>query len=137
MVCLLGRCPKYRRKVIGGRADQRLKEIIAKAVDKKGAWFDSETMLDHAHLLVEVDPRFRVHELSEDHLLREKFPGCTSSRHGGWCAVVGARTLRRDAEGPPCGTPVWSGAMSIAGGCGRIMGPGLTSGPRTRLSTCG
>jgi REP-associated tyrosine transposase len=30
-------CPKYRRRVIGGRMGQRLKEIIAEVVEEKGA----------------------------------------------------------------------------------------------------
>jgi len=30
--------PKYRRKVIGGEMEVRLKEIIAEVVAEKGAW---------------------------------------------------------------------------------------------------
>ena len=29
-------CPKYRRKVIGGRMEQRLREIIVEVVEEKG-----------------------------------------------------------------------------------------------------
>jgi len=69
-------CPKYRRKVIGGvlpegdrRPDgQRLKEVIveliAEVIAEKGAWLiELETMPDHVHLLVEVDPQLGVHKL--------------------------------------------------------------------------
>ncbi len=57
-------CPKYRRKVIGGPMEQRLKEIIAEVISEKGAWLiELETMADQVHLLVEVDPQFGVHKL--------------------------------------------------------------------------
>ena len=74
-------CPKYRRKVIGGRMEQRLKEIIVEVIDEKGAWLiELETMPDHVHLLVEVDPQFGVHKLVKaikgrsSRLLRQEFP---------------------------------------------------------------
>ncbi len=39
--------------------EQRLKQIIAEVVEEKGAWLvELETMPDHVHLLVEVDPQF-------------------------------------------------------------------------------
>jgi putative transposase len=57
-------CPKYRRRVIGGRMEARLKEIIAEVIGEKGAWvIELETMPDHVHLLVEVDPQYAVHKL--------------------------------------------------------------------------
>ena len=74
-------CPKYRRRVIGGRMEQRLKEIIAEVVEERGAWLiELETMPDHVHLLVEVDPQLGVHKLVKaikgrsSGLLREEFP---------------------------------------------------------------
>jgi REP element-mobilizing transposase RayT len=42
----------------------RLKEIVAEVIAEKGAWLiETETMPDHLHLLVEVDPQFGVHKL--------------------------------------------------------------------------
>lgn len=74
-------CPKYRRKVIGGRMEQRLKDIIVEVIEEKGAWLiEMETMPDHVHLLVEVDPQFGVHKLVKaikgrsSRLLRQEFP---------------------------------------------------------------
>jgi putative transposase len=74
-------CPKYRRRVIGGRMEARLKQIIREVVDEKGAWLvELETMPDHVHLLVEVDPRYGVHKLVKaikgrtSRVLREEFP---------------------------------------------------------------
>lgn len=74
-------CPKYRRRVIGGRMEQRLKQIIREVIDEKGAWLvELETMPDHVHLLVEVDPQYGVHKLVKaikgrsSRELRQEFP---------------------------------------------------------------
>ncbi len=50
-------CPKYRRRVIGGRVEIRLKEIIHEVVAECGGQvIQLETMPDHVHLLMEVPP---------------------------------------------------------------------------------
>lgn len=74
-------CPKYRRRVIGGRMEQRLKQIIREVIDEKGAWLvELETMPDHVPLLVEVDPQYGVHKLVKvikgrsSRVLRQEFP---------------------------------------------------------------
>jgi len=110
-------CPKYRRRVIGGRMEQRLKEIIAEVITEKGAWLiELETMPDHVHLLVEVDPQFGVHKRGEGHqepLVASAARGVPVAedavavavdqlvfrRHRRGCAVVGDQTLRRNPEG--------------------------------------
>jgi REP element-mobilizing transposase RayT len=57
-------CPKYRRRVIGGRMEERLKQVIREVVEEKGAWLvELETMPDHVHLLLEVDPQYGIHKL--------------------------------------------------------------------------
>jgi REP-associated tyrosine transposase len=78
-------CPKYRRRVIGGRMEARLKQIIREVVDEKGAWLvELETLPDHVHLLVEVDPRYGVHKLVKaikgrtSRVRREEFPWLTT-----------------------------------------------------------
>lgn len=78
-------CPKYRRRVIGGRMEARLKQLIREVVEEKGAWLvELETMPDHVHLLVEVDPQYGVHKLVKaikgrtSHVLREEFPWLTT-----------------------------------------------------------
>jgi putative transposase len=98
-------CPKYRRKVIGGRMEQRLKEIIAEVIAEKGAWLiELETMPDHVHLLVEVDPQLGVHKLvtaikgRSSRLLREEFPWLKSRLPSLWTksyfvATVGGARL--------------------------------------------
>jgi putative transposase len=74
-------CPKYRRRVIGGRMEQRLNEISAEVISEEGAWLiELETMADRVHLLVEVDPRVGVHKLvraikgRSSGVLGEEFP---------------------------------------------------------------
>src|SRR5690606_28772590 len=74
-------CPKYRRRVLGGRIEERLKELIREVVDEKGAWLvEMEVMPDHVHLLVEVDPQYGIHRLVKaikgrsSRVLREEFP---------------------------------------------------------------
>lgn len=74
-------CPKYRRRVIGGRMEDRLKQLIREVCDEKGAWIVAlETMPDHVHLLVEVDPQYGVHRLVKavkgrtSRVLRAEFP---------------------------------------------------------------
>lgn len=98
-------CPKYRRKVIGGRMEVRLKEIIGEVIAEKGAWLiEMETMPDHVHLLVEVDPQFGVHKLVKaikgrsSRVLREEFPWLKSRLPSLWTnsyfvATVGGAPL--------------------------------------------
>lgn len=98
-------CPKYRRRVIGGRMEDRLKEIIREVVAEKGAWLiELECMPDHVHLLVEVDPQYGVHRLVKaikgrsSRLLRQEFPYLTTKLPTLWTnsyfvATVGGAPL--------------------------------------------
>jgi putative transposase len=98
-------CPKYRRRVIGGRMEDRLKQVIREVVEEKGAWLvELETMPDHVHLLVEVDPQYRVHRLVKaikgrsSRVLREEFPWLRSKLPTLWTnsyfvATVGGAPL--------------------------------------------
>lgn len=98
-------CPKYRRKVIGGRVEQRLKEIIIGVCAERDApVVEIETMPDHVHLLVIVDPQFGIHRLVKlvkgrsSRLLRAEFPHLKSRLPTLWTnsyfvATVGGATL--------------------------------------------
>ncbi|QKE41853.1 MAG: IS200/IS605 family transposase [Ferrovum myxofaciens] len=73
-------CPKYRRSVLVKGVDVRLKEIIQDvATEYKCEILELEVMLDHVHLLVEVDPQFGIHRLIKlmkgrsSKLIREEF----------------------------------------------------------------
>jgi putative transposase len=78
-------CPKYRRRVLGGWIEERLKQLIREIVEERGAWLVAlEVMPDHVHLLVEVDPQYGVHKLVKavkgrtSRVLREEFPSLRS-----------------------------------------------------------
>ena len=78
-------CPKYRRDVIVGAVEQRLKNIISLVCEKREAeLIELETMPDHVHLLVEVDPQYGIHRLVKEikglssRLLRTEFKHLTT-----------------------------------------------------------
>ena len=55
-------CPKYRRKVLCGEVERRLKELMFEtAAELNVEIIEMEIMPDHVHLLMEVDPQFGVH----------------------------------------------------------------------------
>ena len=55
-------CSKYRRNVLKGDIEQRLKELIYEASAESNVEIkEMEVMPDHVRLLVEVDPQFGIH----------------------------------------------------------------------------
>ncbi|SCL25668.1 putative transposase [Micromonospora pallida] len=98
-------CPKYRRKVIDGKVDERLKEIIREVCAERNAPIEAiETMPDHVHLLVVVDPQYGIHRLVKQikgrssRLLRQEFPHLKSRMPTLWTnsyfvATTGGATL--------------------------------------------
>jgi putative transposase len=50
-------CPKYRRRILGGRVARRLGELLEQIADEHG-WqiVANEVMPDHVHLFVRVGP---------------------------------------------------------------------------------
>lgn len=74
-------CPKYRRKVLVGEVEHRLKAIareVAKEIDVE--IIEMETDQDHIHLLVSIDPQWGVNRFVKtlkgrsSRLLRSEFP---------------------------------------------------------------
>ena len=98
-------CPKYRRDVIGGTVDVRLKEIIREVCAERDAPIEAiETMPDHVHLLVVCDPQYGIHRLVKQikgrssRLLRQEFPHLKSRMPTLWTnsyfvATTGGATL--------------------------------------------
>ncbi len=83
VVCASG--TKYRRNVVGGRIEERLKEIVAEVCAERNATIRAlEVMPDHCHLLVEVDPQYGIHRLVKQvkgrssRLLRAEYPSLKS-----------------------------------------------------------
>ncbi|MDA8358728.1 MAG: IS200/IS605 family transposase [Actinomycetota bacterium] len=74
-------CPKYRRRVLVGQVETRLKEVIGAVVAVSGGEvIELEVMPDHVHLLVELPPASHLpivlHGLKgrSFRLLRQEFP---------------------------------------------------------------
>jgi len=74
-------CPKYRRRVLVDKVEERLKQIISDvAIKRKAEIQEMEVMPDHVHLVVEVDPQYGIHRLVRQmkglssHILRGEFP---------------------------------------------------------------
>ncbi|MBQ1386229.1 MAG: IS200/IS605 family transposase [Erysipelotrichales bacterium] len=78
-------CPKYRRKVLVGDVESRLKEIVINVCAEHGIdLLEMEIMPDHVHLLLEIDPQFGIHKAIKtikgvsSHLLRSEFKHLTT-----------------------------------------------------------
>lgn len=78
-------CSKYRRKVLAGMVEARLKELILEIADlHHSEIIELAIMPDHVHLLVEVDPHYGIHRLvrqikgQTSRVLRSEFPGIKS-----------------------------------------------------------
>jgi putative transposase len=74
-------CPKYRRKVLIGPVEARLKQIITDVVlANQCELIEIETMPDHVHVLLDVDPQLGIHRLVKamkglsSRYLRREFP---------------------------------------------------------------
>ena len=97
-------CPKYRRKVLAGSVEKRLRELIHKAAARYRAEVTLEIMPDQVHLLVEVDPQFGIHRLVKhskgvtSHELRKEFDSLRTRLPSLWtnscfCSTVGGAPL--------------------------------------------
>lgn len=78
-------CPKYRRKVLVGDIEVRLKELILEtAAGINADIIEMEVMPDHVHLLIEVDPQYGINRAVRhikgvsSHALRSEFPSLKS-----------------------------------------------------------
>ena len=78
-------CPKYRRKVLVGDIENRLKELIPQICKEIHVeLLEMEVMPDHLHLLMEVDPQYGVHKAVKtikgrtSNILRKEFKELTT-----------------------------------------------------------
>lgn len=78
-------CPKYRRKVLIGEIEVRLKELIFLICQELNVEIiEMEIMPDHVHILLEVDPQFGVHKVVKrikgrtSYFLRKEFKVLTT-----------------------------------------------------------
>ena len=98
-------CPKYRRRVLTGDVETRLKEILAEtAAGIDCRLIELEVMPDHVHALIDVDPQFGIHRAVKalkgrsSRLLRQEFPSVKSRlptlwSHSYFVATVGGAPL--------------------------------------------
>lgn len=73
-------CSKYRRKVLTGSIETRLKELIEETCSTLNVEIiEMELMPNHVHLLLEVDPQFGIHKAvkqikgNSSRILRQEF----------------------------------------------------------------
>jgi putative transposase len=60
-------CTKYRRAVLNDIVQEELKVIISEiCVKRKSEILSLELMVDHVHLLIEVDPQYGIHKLIKE-----------------------------------------------------------------------
>ena len=98
-------CPKYRRKVLTEQIAKRLKEIVQDVAEEtESEILEIEVMLDHVHLLCEVDPQFGIAKFvrlckgRSSRLLRQEFPTLKTRLPTLWtnswfCSTVGGAPL--------------------------------------------
>ena len=78
-------CSKYRRPVLTGAVEKRLKNLVRDtARQRRAEVIELEVMPDHVHLLLEVDPQYGIHRMvrqlkgRSSHVLRREFPSLAS-----------------------------------------------------------
>lgn len=98
-------CPKYRRRVLVGDTEKRLKELIlAKQDEYRYKVLDLEVMPDHVHMVLAVNPKVGIYTVVSkikgytSHELREQFPSLKTRLPTLWTtsrfiSSVGAVTL--------------------------------------------
>ena len=103
-------CPKYRRRVLGGRVAARLRELIEQKATERG-WeiIAVEVMPDHVHLFVKHEPKASASYVANQfkgytsRVLREEFPHLRSRMPTLWSSsffvasvgAVSADTVQR------------------------------------------
>lgn len=106
-------CPKYRRSVLVGPVEERLKLLLREKAAALNTEIEAlEVMPDHVHLFVSADPTEAVQHLvnqfkgSTSRILRQEFPALRSrlpslwsrSYYAGTVGHVSEATVRRYIE---------------------------------------
>lgn len=107
-------CPKYRRKVLTGQVETRLKELLTEKANELGITIENmEVMPDHTHLFIKSTPVLSPHYIVQQlkgytsHELRKEFPHLKSKLPTLWtrsyyCESVGhisAETIKKYIDG--------------------------------------
>ena len=106
-------CPKYRRPVLEGAIEKRLREVLEDVRAEHGWTIHAlEVMPDHIHLFIESDPIYSVAEIvnrlkgASSRILRSEFPALRSrlptlwsrSYYAGTVGAVSDAVVRRYIE---------------------------------------
>ena len=94
-------CPKYRRKVLTGKVETRLREILPQIAISMGCNIESmEIMPDHIHIFLRGTPILPIHLIVKNlkgkssRILRSEFPSLKSKLPNLWtrsyyCETIG------------------------------------------------
>lgn len=94
-------CPKYRRKILVGNIETRLKEILVEIAEECGCEIETmEVMPDHIHLFVKGHPTIPIHLIVKNlkgkssRRLRNEFPSLNTKLPCLWtrsyyCETIG------------------------------------------------
>jgi putative transposase len=98
-------CPKYRRKVLEGDVEIRLKELLHdKAEELEVEIEEMEVMPDHLHLFVNASPALAPHHIVQQfkgltsRRLREEFPSLKSRLPSLWTRSYYIETIGHISE---------------------------------------
>ena len=98
-------CPKYRRKVLEGLIERRLKELLLeKAADLGVTIEEMEVMPDHVHLFIKAGPTIPVHHIVNQLKgfssveLRREFPALKSRLPSLWTRSYYVETIGHISE---------------------------------------
>lgn len=106
-------CPKYRRKVLVGDVEKRLKELLFNKADEIGVSIETlEVLPDHLHLFVKAPPSAAPHWIVQQmkgyssHELRKEFPDLKSRLPTLWtrsyyvesCGHISEETIKKYIE---------------------------------------
>jgi putative transposase len=98
-------CPKYRRKVLLGEVETRLKHVLLATAAQYGVLIETmEVMPDHVHLFVSSDPTRCVAEIvnrlkgASSRILRQEFPHLVSRLPTLWSRSYYAGTVGHVSE---------------------------------------
>ena len=93
-------CSKYRRPVLTGAVEKRLKNLVRDtAGERRAEVIELEVMPDHVHLLLEVDPQYGIHRMvrqwkgRSSHVLRREFPSLASRLPSLWTNLYFVSTV--------------------------------------------
>lgn len=98
-------CPKYRRKVLVGAVEQRLKEILPAIAEGMECSIDTmEVMPDHIHIFMRGTPTVPVHLIVKNmkaasaRILRSEFPELKRRMNSMWTRIYYCETIGSISE---------------------------------------